>query len=199
MKKIITLFKRNWDTTGPAGFGRGRLVSEEITEGAEWVINGEGVATRKFDGTCCMVRDKKLYRRFEVKKGGRMPANFELVEADLVTGNQVGWIPVGDGPEDKWHREALANWHGIIADAGMEIPDATYELVGPKINGNPEKFAMHMLVQHGTHTIEDAPRNYEDLKEWFCSEGGKDIEGIVWWHPDGRMVKIKKRDFWGKR
>jgi hypothetical protein len=23
----------------------------------------------------------------------------------------------------------------------------------------------------------------------------KDIEGIVWHHPDGRMVKIKKKDF----
>lgn len=196
MKKIPTLFKRNWDTTNNPGFGRGRLVSEEITEGTEWVTNGEGVATRKFDGTCCMVRDGKLYRRFEVKKAGRVPINFELIETDLVTGNQVGWIPVGDGPEDKWHREGLANWHGIIADAGMAIPDATYELVGPKINSNPEKFAMHTLIQHGTHTIEDAPRNYEGLKEWFCS---RDIEGIVWWHPDGRMVKIKKRDFFGKR
>jgi len=44
MKKIITLFQRNYKTD--------RLVRNEVTPGAEWVINGEGVATRKYDGTC---------------------------------------------------------------------------------------------------------------------------------------------------
>lgn len=40
-----------------------KLVRDEVVE---WVIAGEGRATRKLDGTCCMMRGGKLYRRFEV-------------------------------------------------------------------------------------------------------------------------------------
>lgn len=40
MKKIISLFKRNYEGD--------HLVRDEIVEGAEWVIAGEGEATRKW-------------------------------------------------------------------------------------------------------------------------------------------------------
>src|SRR5690348_16070262 len=99
MKKIISLFKRDYEGT--------RLVYNEIVDGAEWVIAGEGVCTRKLDGTCCLVRDGKLYKRYEVKKGGKPPVNFEAAnEIDENTGKQQGWVPVGDSPDDRWHREA---------------------------------------------------------------------------------------------
>lgn len=42
----------------------------------------------------------------------------------------------------------------------------------------------------------DVPIEFEALKTWLTD---KDIEGIVWHHPDGRMVKIKKKDFRLKR
>jgi len=42
----------------------------------------------------------------------------------------------------------------------------------------------------------EAPRTFNELKEWFKDQ---DIEGIVWHHPDGRMIKLKKRDFGYKR
>ena len=179
MKKIISLFKRNYETD--------YLVRDEIVEGAEWVANGEGLATRKVDGSCCMIRSGKLYRRYELKKGRQQPPDFEPTqEPDPVTGEQPGWIPIGDGPEDKWFRAALK---------GNE-PDGTYELLGPKVNGNPEKFNEHILMIHGAILLPDAPRSFSGLKEWLRD---KDIEGIVWHHPDGRMVKIKKRDFWRRR
>ena len=54
MRKIISLFQRNYDGD--------RLVRNEVVPGAEWVLAGEGIATRKYDGTCCMVRDGKLYK-----------------------------------------------------------------------------------------------------------------------------------------
>ena len=44
MKKNKSLFARNYDTD--------KLVRNEITEGSEWVANGDGIATRKFDGAC---------------------------------------------------------------------------------------------------------------------------------------------------
>lgn len=186
MRKIISLFQRNYETD--------RRVRDEIVPGAEWVIAGEGVATRKFDGTCCMIRDGKLFKRYDAKRGKTPPANFEPAQDyDEQSGHMPGWIPVGEGPEDKWHREALE------LDSVFGLWDGTFELIGPKIQGNPEKAPVHTLVPHGKDTLEgdaEPPRNFEGLKEYFEIH---DLEGIVWHHPDGRMVKIKAKDFGIKR
>ncbi len=181
MQKIVSLFQRNYDGD--------RLVRDELVPGAEWVAAGEGVATRKYDGTCCLIRGGRLFKRFEVAKGKTPPPDFEPAsEVDPVTGKQQGWVPVGDGPEDRWHREAML----------QEIlhPDGTYELCGPKVQGNPERFASHEIVPHGRDVLADAPRDFAGLREYLATAG---IEGIVWHHPDGRMVKIKAKDFGLKR
>lgn len=189
MKKIISLFQRNYDGD--------RLVRNEVVPGAEWVLAGEGVATRKFDGTCCMVRDSKLFKRYEVKPGGKAPENFEPAnEVDENTGKQQGWVPVGDGPEDRWHREAFdggLDWHG------EPFHDGTYELLGPKIQGNPDHSKYHALIRHGSvecYPIGQPARDFDSIRDYLAS---KDMEGIVWHHPDGRMVKIKAKDFGLKR
>lgn len=188
MKKIISLFCRNYDGD--------HLVRDEIVPGAEWVIAGEGIPTRKMDGTCCMVRDGKLYKRYDAKKGRNPPSGFEPAQdADETTGHQPGWLAVGDGPEDAVHRET---YQAYVRSFGG-LPDGTYELVGPKINGNPESFQSHALIFHGGYdkeSVDDAPREFSALRDWFSE---KDIEGIVWHHPDGRMVKIKAKDFGLKR
>lgn len=181
MKKIISLFQRNYDGD--------RQVRDEITPGAEWVIAGEGVATRKFDGTCCLIRDGKLFKRYEVKRGKNPPVNFEpATETDENTGKQQGWVPVGDGPEDQYHREGLR-----LLEASDGVKDGTYELCGPSVQGNPEHFQWHTLVPHGAETV-IAPRTFDALRDWIAMAG---FEGVVWHHPDGRMVKIKAKDFTG--
>lgn len=177
MKKIISLFERNYEGD--------RLVNENIVCGAEWVIRGEGFATRKWDGTCCLVRNGKLYRRYDVKNGRIPPLDFEPAqEPDETTGHQPGWVPVKENdPNDKWHIETF--------NLSKPLSDGTYELIGERINGNPEKITGHKLISHGKDFI-DAPRTFAELKEWFKTIN---IEGIVWHHSDGRMVKIKKKDF----
>lgn len=192
MKKIQSLFCRNYDGD--------RLVRNEVVPGSEWVIAGEGIATKKFDGTCCMIRGGRLFKRYEVKPGCSAPVGFEPAnEIDEVTGKQQGWLPVGHGPEDKWHREAweflsLRDIEGALRPKAVPtyFADATYELIGPKIQGNPEQVGHHQLVKHGEHLLRDAPRTFDAIKEYLA---GEDIEGIVWHHPDGRMVKIKAKDF----
>jgi hypothetical protein len=177
MRKIATLFQRNYETD--------RLVRDEVVPGAEWVLAGEGVATRKFDGTCCLVRGGRLYKRYDAQQGKTPPAGFEPTqEPDPETGHWPGWVLVGEGPEDRWHREALA--------AISELTDGTYVLCGPKIQGNPDNFADHILVPHGQEVLADCPHEFTALRDDLVA---RNIEGVVWHHPDGRMVKLKKRDF----
>jgi len=182
MRKIISLFQRNYDGD--------RLVRDEIVPGAEWVVAGEGVATRKWDGTCCMIRDGKLYKRYDAKRGKTPPPGWEAAqEPDLVTGHHPGWLPVGDEPESKWYKAAYEWLDGVM-------PDGTYELCGPHFQGNPEHLNGDGFLKHGVYRIADAPRTFVELASYFAKT---DMEGIVWHHPDGRMVKIKAKDFGHKR
>jgi hypothetical protein len=181
MRKIPTVFERDWNGD------RSRVV-DQVHEGCEWVLAGEGVATRKLDGTCCMVRGGKLYKRRELRDGDDAPADFEEADHDAETGTTVGWVPVGDGPDDRYHREAFKG-----DDCGE---DGTYELIGPKVQGNPEGWPGHQLVLHGSIMEDDVPRTFAGLRDWLAAQ---DIEGIVFHHPDGRMAKIKLRDFGHKR
>jgi hypothetical protein len=70
--------------------------------------------------------------------------------------------------------------------------DSTYELVGPKIQGNPDGFAEHTLVPHGSGDDFDVERTYAGIRSFL---EGNDWEGIVFHHPDGGMAKVKRRDF----
>lgn len=181
MKKIISLYQRNYETD--------RRVRDEVVPGAEWVIAGEGRATRKYDGTCTMVRGGKLYKRYELKQGKTPPIGFEpATTQDPKTGKTQGWVEVGWGNEDRYYREALKSEDPDKVD----LPDGTYELVGPKVQGNPDEFDKHTLVPHGEDILEDAPREFEAIKAYLKD---KTIEGIVWHRENGEMVKIKRKDF----
>lgn len=183
MQKIISLFQRNYDGD--------RLVRDELVPGAEWVAAGEGVATRKHDGTCCMVREGVLHKRYDAKAGKAPPAGFIAAqEPDPVTGHWPGWLIVEmAAPGDRWHAEAFRA-------VDERLRDGTYELCGPKVNGNRERFERHTLVPHGCDELADAPRTFTELRAYLETH---DIEGIVWHHGDGRMVKIKAKDFGLKR
>lgn len=181
MRKTPTLFERDWN-------GDRSRVTPQVHVGCEWVLAGEGRATRKLDGTCCMIRDGKLYKRRELREGDKEPPLFERADYDEETKKTVGWVPCDIGADDKWHMEAL--------EKEPNLPDGTYELIGPKVQGNPENWPGHQLVLHGSIMEDDVPRTFDGLRKWFV---GKDIEGIVFHHPDGRMAKIKLRDFGIKR
>lgn len=194
MRKVPTIFVRDWG--GELGHPGRHVVSVPNPECA-WVFAGQGLPTRQLDGTCCLVDDGDLFRRHEVrfdKKKNRLreaPEGFVELERDEETGARVGWVAVGNGPEDRWHREG---WEA--AQVGV-IADGTYELVGPQINGNPEGYAANILIAHadcGDMLDQDdlPPRDYDGLCAWFTAH---DVEGIVWHHPDGRMGKVKGRDF----
>lgn len=191
MKKLKSLFQRNYDGDG--------LVRNEVVPGTEWVLNGEGVATRKWDGTCCLVRHGVLYKRYDAKHGKTPPLGFQPAQdPDPVTGHWPGWLVVSrDKPEDQWHIKA---WDNCLSTNGHPPSNGTYELCGPKIQGNPENFTIHLLVKHGQHVFSLCPREFDLIKLFLEATN---VEGIVWWRaptdPECDKVKIKTRDFGLKR
>lgn len=180
MKKIKTVFVINRET---------HRATSEIH--AEWVLNGEGVATIKWDGTSVRIADGKLYKRFDAKHGKTPPLGFEPAEErpDPVTGHWPGWVPVEAGkPENKYHLEAFDE----------NLPDGTYELVGPKIQGNLYGLDRHKLVPHGADIVE-VGRTLEELVEWLKLNHH---EGLVFHRTNGDMAKLRRKDFglpWGNK
>lgn len=188
MRKIPTVFRRD-----PKDM---RRLLPEVNPGCEWVLAGEGVGTRKYDGTCVMVDSRELWwARREVKPSKAIPPHFLPISTDETTGKTVGWEPIADSGFAKWHAEALR-----FAEINGEtpLPVGTYELCGPKVQGNPEGYEQHILVRHadaevvlssgGRYTFEAL----RDLVVRYCTTGR---EGIVWHHADGRQAKLKGRDF----
>lgn len=182
MQKIPTIFQRSPDR---------RRVIDEPMPGCEWVFAGEGVATRKWDGTCVMFDGDWWFRR-EVKPSKEPPKGWVELGVDEVTEKRVGWEPARpDSSFIVMLREAIDN----TFEFGSDIPHDTYELCGPKINGNTEAFGTHVLVRHGVDVIDEDLLDVRSFDALAANLPACEMEGIVWHHPDGRMAKIKRRDF----
>lgn len=198
MKKMKTVFVIDREN--------GSVATSVVVNDSKWVVEGEGVATVKMDGTSSMVRNGKLFKRMDRKlekafgakrkndpamvlenfmfKGA--PEGWEACESapDKLTGHWPGWVPVLEGdPASRWHLEAFAK-----ADTWE---DGTYELVGPKVQNNRYDLMEHRLWRHGSSVVE-VGRTFEELKAWL--ESNK-VEGLVFHHPDGRMAKLRRKDF----
>lgn len=187
MKKISTLFKKN-----PENLGR---VINEINPENDWVFKGVGIATKKFDGTAAAIIGGELYKRYDVKKGRQIPEGaIPCQEPDEITGHHPHWVKCErDKPEDKYFWEGFDNSMNVEY---LDKEDATYELCGPKINGNPEGLTTHVLLPHGFVKLNLPDLSFDGLRSYLAEE---DTEGIVFHHPDGRMCKIRKSDFGIKR
>ena len=188
MKKMKSLFVREFSD------GHSVKVTPEVSVGYDWVINGEGVATRKWDGTCSLIENGEISRRYDCKKGKTPPMGFIPADnPDPVTGHWPGWVkmdkfnPKGD---EKFFVEAYKNTFG---DLNVIPENGTYELCGPKINGNPEKLDKHIFIKHGDEIL-DVPRDLDGIRQYLENNN---IEGIVFHRNDGSgdMCKIKRVDF----
>lgn len=186
MKKIPSIFQRDWEHNPDA------LLPIPMPE-CDWVFRNEGIATRKWDGTACMVKDLVLYKRYDAKKGKPIPpGGISCQEPDPITGHHPYWVPVDFNKPENWmHQEGWFN----AGNKDQPIQDGTYELCGPNINGNPENLIEHVLIRHGEEKVNFKFTTNDPWNEIQTFLRTIDIEGIVFHHPDGRMAKIKKRDF----
>lgn len=186
MNKIPSVFLRNPDNM--------QEMTRKPNPLCDWVLRGEGVITRKYDGTCVMLDENgKWWARHEVKPGKTPPENFRPVETDDHTGKTMGWIPIKDSGFKKAWMDAWT----------FDNPDepGTYELCGPKVNGNPEHFEQHTLIRHAyaERFIRVPPEKlneYDVIKATILGTNwAYGWEGFVWHHPDGQMAKMKARDY----
>jgi len=198
MKKISTLFKKNPENLG--------LVINEINPENQWVFDQGVKSTRKYDGMACAIINGELYKRRDVKKGKQIPIGaIECQEADKITGHHPHWIKCfPENKEDELFFEGLAALK-LQTKYPIELGYGTYELCGEKIstqrfdpNFNPEKISGHLMIPHGKDILSLPSLEFEALKQYLTNPEN-DIEGIVFYHPDGRMCKIRKSDFGIKR
>jgi len=178
MRKIKTLFKKNLEDLS--------RVTTELDPDCAWALE-TGIPTIKWDGTSCAVIYGSLYRRYDCKNGKKPPeGSLPCQEPDPITGHWPHWVLcVRGNPQDQYHFEAF--------DYAMKLVEGSYELIGPKIQGNPYNLTNHRLVEHGVDVINHTFTDYEDIREYLSTHR---IEGIVFWDPEfNNACKIRASDF----
>ena len=185
MKKIPTLFVRYFAGHRVAG------ISDEVTDGFEWVLQGEGIATIKYDGSCCAIIDGNLYKRYDAKKGKKPPEGaIPCCEPDPITGHWPHWVKCSkDNPADKWFWEAYSN---------TPFPDdGTYEAVGKHFQDNPYEEGFDYLVKHGEKIVH-VERTFEGIRDYLKNNHEKietidfKIPGIGFDYIRTDLIKEKK-------
>ncbi len=192
MKKIPTLFLRE----------NGRLTNI-INPAAEWIMTEPSVPYRKWDGTCVKFKNNMWFARREVKSNQTVPSGFQLEEHDPITKKSFGWVSIFNSSFLKYFKEAieLSPYENDLYGTNYGFIPGSYELMGPKINGNPEKLDNHRLMRHaaspvlGDLTLIDYNNNpFNQLKTALTA---LPVEGVVWYGDEGKRVKLKRKDFDG--
>ena len=198
MKKIPTLFVRKFENGKVVG------ITPEVTPGCEWVLNGEGTATVKYDGSCCAIINGEFYKRYDAKKGKPIPEGAIKCqeEPDPVTGHMPCWVKVDrNNPADKWFvaaYERTLEMIGLPCNDLDDFIDGTYEAVGKHFQGNPYGYEDDILVLHGERNVDvefwnnKPERTFEGLREYLSTHY---IEGLVFWKDGEPKCKIKRTDY----
>lgn len=209
MKKMPVIFDLHFNEEGD------REVMHTIREEIRDLVNktltdgGSIVPTFKRDGTAVFCdANGAWFTRRAVRPGKETPEGFIPLETDPNTGITFGWEPKESSSMKKFLNRAIDRF---VEDNGSEPPkDTTFELLGPKINGNPEKVAADELRIHGQEqatefpTIEDildSDDPFKMLEPIFADFRTRNIEGIVFWtaDKDGGLIeprfKVRCKDF----
>ena len=152
----------------------------------EWVLEGEGDATIKYDGSCCMIREGIFYRRYDAKHGKSPPPGaIPCSPPDPVTGHWPHWVMCDrKNPAERWLWAAY--------DASPECrADGTYEAIGLHFQSNPYELKTDVLIPHGKNIVHPV-RTFEGIRTYLEETP---IEGLVFWRDGKPQCKIKRKDF----
>ena len=181
MKKIPTLFERIFENHKKVG------ILPNVAPEMEWVLEGKGIATVKYDGSCCAIIDGKFYKRYDAKHGKNAPEGaMPCCEPDPITDHHPHWVEVDrNDPADRWFCVAYD------ATPKSDIVEGSYEAIGIHFNGNKYNLDKDILVRHGDNIIE-VERTFDGIKKYLEEHN---IEGIVFWNDGEPKCKIKRSDF----
>ena len=164
------------------------------------MLNGEGIATVKYDGSCCAFFDANLYKRYDAKNGKKIPDGAIPCQgkADSVTGHFPCWVKCSErNPADKWFIKALHTYierkdlRAFIDKKSFVLREQTYEAIGKHFQGNPYGLDCDCLIPHGTDIV-DVKRDFDGIYDYLQSHY---IEGLVFWKDGKPQCKIKRSDF----
>lgn len=174
------------------------ILTDEIDEDCRWIFEDGVRAVDKLDGTNISIK---------IEKGNITRIFNRTTEKFIMNIHQT-----------KWEGAAMGGLAGTIQRGWFNnYKDGEYygELIGEIFNGNPHKIQGHLFVPfnylkekcHWHSWVQNKyPKDFDSISEWF-----KDLpslfnkrlklpdiqaEGLVFYHPDGRMCKIRK-DMYG--
>ena len=197
MQKIKTVFKIDRETG---------LAIPEVMPDSTWYLQDDARATEKHDGRAAAVIEGKLYVRYDRKiqdKYRHLVGKVEITEDmlkdkplegiaceelhDPKTGHHPFWVP----PTEQWILDAFEQYKKEV-----ELPDGTYELVGPKVRCNVYGLKQHEFWRHGKTVVDLKDRSFEGLKQ-FLKENPR-LEGIVFQKVENNIclfAKVRQKDF----
>jgi len=176
------------------------VMKDEIEPGFEWIYDKGVCAVDKLHGTniCINISDKHLEsidnRSTRVMHNGVIP----------LRGNSTKFVIGVMHSSERWP-----------LDDGRHYG----ELIGPDINGNIHQTSQYLFVPfnylrskcHWHSWVQNKyPKDFNSISDWFKDLTSllskrlfdKDVlaEGLVFYHPDGRMCKVRRDMFdWYKR
>jgi hypothetical protein len=186
MRKIKTIFDRNWETN--------RKVNAQLVVDFDFE---NATATEKLDGMNIRltIRNHTVVRVEKRRNPSKVQKQQGISEPWYVDTDEFGTA-------DKWIFDAVNNTDF------SQVPDGEWsaEALGKNIQGNPlnlsnnQVFIFSLPKWREKIALANVPTTFEALKAWLPQQKSKlgnntGIEGIVWHHPSGEMVKIKVKDF----
>ena len=87
---------------------RKRLAINKLNTDYERDLNNQDLyyrITAKIDGTCCQIKNGKLQKRRDIKKGRKIPSDWEETSNNM--GHQIGFMPIDKN--DKWHLDCMTS------------------------------------------------------------------------------------------
>ena len=188
MQKIPTIYERDWEGN------RGVICVPAF----DWFDFTDAIATEKLDGTNVRltVRNHTLVRLEKRRNPTKAQKAADITDPWYVDADE-------NDPQDKHIWNAA---RGTDLDSVLD-GEWSGEAIGPNIQGNPLGLPIAVVVLFSKRFIREfslrkeppAPYDFELMREWLQNEksgiGSGLIEGIVWHMSDGRMVKIKTKDF----
>jgi len=160
----------------------------------DWVYNDNSNVKyyEQFDGDPGLVRNGRLYRRFNLISGFPIPVGWLHHSFNPAEIDGRGWLPVRDSKSEFKSKHITPDtcYMQAFNNVNQDLEDGTYELIGRTIKGNPYNLKGHRLWNHKAGLLElQLPKDLEEWKAYFTSSDPK--MGVVMKHTDGRLAKIK--------